>query len=232
MRRIAHWQHVGECLETLPRRHRRNVAGAWHVGRRFHHLHSMDVARAIRKNLRCTHAHDQLCAGKLLEQRIVELDKTGSVHAQTARLLEVDKQQRNRWVHEHVAETAEHAVAVVTRKRDLIDVGHSDEPRCTAFVRAVWPPVAIGGCNEEQRSTLDERTILVGELGSRQLVDQAIGKPARIEPILQPPHAGVIRIVRRNHLSQRPRAGRGCCPRCLRTMPLSPSPARRHGRSF
>jgi len=100
----------------------------------------MEVTRAIGKNLRGSHAHDQLGAGKLLEQRVVELDESRSIHAQAARLLEVDEQQRNRRVHEHVAKAAEHAVAVVTRKCDFIDVGHPHEPRRATLVRAVGPP--------------------------------------------------------------------------------------------
>ena len=90
------WQHVAEHLESLPRRHRRRDARARHVGRRLGQLHAVDVARAVREDVRRAHAHDELRARELIAQRVVRQHRRQAVHAQPPRLLEVDEEQARR----------------------------------------------------------------------------------------------------------------------------------------
>jgi len=80
----------------------------------------VDVARAVGEDALGAHAHHELRADELALQRVVVGDAREAVHAQAARPLEVDEQQRHRCVHQHVAEAAEHAVAVVAGEGQLV----------------------------------------------------------------------------------------------------------------
>ena len=81
-RRIVPRQHVGELVEALPLRHRRRGAGARHVRRRLDRRHAVDVARAVGEDALGAHAHDELRADELAQQRVIVGDARAAVHAQ------------------------------------------------------------------------------------------------------------------------------------------------------
>src|SRR3990172_107139 len=114
------------------------------------------------------------------------------VYAKALWALKVDKQHPDVRVHHEIAETLEHAVAIVARKRKRLRVQYPDKSRQAPLVGAIGPPLCVGRGEEEQRPALDERAILIGEGGSCQDLDQPVGELARGEPILQPPRAIVI----------------------------------------
>src|SRR5437763_1725904 len=148
------------------------------------------------------------------ERRIVAGGGRAAVDAQAVRSLEVDEQQRHRWVDEQIAEAAEHAVAVVARERELGYAGHANEAGCPALERAVGPPLAVGGSEEEHGAGFDKSAVFVAEVPARQFLVEPVGEAARVEAVLQRSHAGVIRrgcfVV---HAKRCLRADRGCCLR-------------------
>jgi hypothetical protein len=124
---LSSWQHVGKHLELLPRRYRWLDSRARHIRRRLGQLHAVDVARAVREDVRCADTHDELRACEFIAQRVFSLHRRQAVHSQPSRLLEVDKEQPHGCVGAQVADAAEHAVAVVTREDQLVVAGDADE---------------------------------------------------------------------------------------------------------
>ena len=95
-------------------------------------------------------------------------------------------------VDEQVAGRQVHAVAVVARKRERALVEHADEAGLAALVRALRPPLGVGGRDEDHVARLDERAVvLVDGLVHDALVDP-VGEAARVEAILEPPVAVVV----------------------------------------
>ena len=95
-------------------------------------------------------------------------------------------------VDEQVAEALEHAVAVVAGERERRLVDHADESGPPALVRAVRAALRVGGGEEEHRPALDEGAVVVGEDAVDDLLDHAVGEPARLESILEPSRSVVV----------------------------------------
>src|SRR5260221_15242 len=130
------------------------------------------------------HPNGGLRTDEARKQRIAVGGGRAAVDARAVRPLEVDEQQRHRRVDEQIAEAAEHAVAVVARKRELGLAGHADEAGRPAFVRAVGPSLVVGGGAEEQRPAIDERAVFVAEVSARKLLVEPVGEAARVVAVL------------------------------------------------
>src|SRR6266581_1168887 len=77
----------------------------------------------------------------------------------------------------------------LTRRR----FGHANEAGRPALERAVGPPLAVGGREEEHRAAFDERAVLAAEGLALQFLLEPVGEAARVEAVLQRSHAGVVR---------------------------------------
>jgi hypothetical protein len=183
-RGIARGQDLAKGRTRLPLGHRRRVALARRVHGFLDQVHRVHVARTVGEDRVHSHAHDQLGADALRQQRIVLLDRRSPVHAQAPGAFEVDEQQADVRVDQHVAEALEHAVAVVTGEGQRVRVDHPHEAGAAALVRAVRASLGIGGGQEEQRSALDEGAIGIGEGVVHDHLDQAVGQSARAVAIL------------------------------------------------
>src|SRR5207244_1065429 len=74
VRRVVAAQHVSRPLARLPRRHRRLALLARHEARAVDQTVLVDVARAVREDLRRPDANDELRLRVLGEQRVVVRD--------------------------------------------------------------------------------------------------------------------------------------------------------------
>ena len=104
--------------------------------------HPVDVSRAVWKDPPHNNAHDSLGTVEDGQQIAVVVDGRVTVDPHAVRMLEVDDQQADLRVDRDVAQTSEHAVAVVARKRQCARVEHLDESGQAALVRAVGPASA------------------------------------------------------------------------------------------
>jgi hypothetical protein len=80
----------------------------------------MDVARAVREDLRRLDARDELSLGVLHEQRIVLRVRRDAVQPHALTLLEADEEQADLRIDEHVPGAQVHAVPVVVWERDRL----------------------------------------------------------------------------------------------------------------
>jgi hypothetical protein len=109
-------------------------------------------------------------------------------------------------VHERVAEREEHPVPVVAREGDRTLVEYAHEAGVAALVRAVGPPVRVGGGQEQHVRALDELTA-----GGIDRVDQLallepVGEAARVELVLPAAGALVVEARHRNLAAGLPQA--------------------------
>src|SRR5205807_8965722 len=192
-----------EDVHLLPLRDWWHVTGARGVHGLLDHLHLVDVAGAVREDPLGAHADDELRALERAQELVVIVQRGDAVDAHAIRALEVDEQHADLRVHEHVPETAEHAVSVVARERERVLVDDPHEARLPALVRAVRPAVGVGGGEEEHRDAFDERAVVVAE----RVVDgdllEAAGDPPAVEAVLELPrpvvvhgHAATVRPLR------------------------------------
>jgi hypothetical protein len=131
------------------------------------------------------------CA-RVREQRIGLAHRRLAVDAQPLRLaVQRDEQQPDGAIDQDIAETFEHTVAVVVRKRKLRCSGHPDKARHAALEGAIRLAPGVGGGEEEIGRAFDEGLVVGRELRARQLLFQAVGNAAAVESILQPPIAVV-----------------------------------------
>jgi hypothetical protein len=137
-------------------------------------LHLVDVARAVRKDARRRDADDEHGPGILRAKRIVRDDLRRSVHTQPFRSFEIEKQQPDVRIHQHVAPRAVHPVAVVIRHGQCVLVQHMHEPGQAAFVRTVRTPLRIRRGDEEHRASLNERAVFIRERGAHDHLLQAV----------------------------------------------------------
>src|SRR6202035_4111392 len=103
-------------------------------------------------------------------------------HPQSLGTLEVDEEHADGGVDQNVAETLEHAVAIVARKGERPWLHDPDEPRPPSLVRAVRPPLGVRRGQKEHRPALDERAIAVRESRVRDDFDEPVGESPRLEP--------------------------------------------------
>jgi len=169
--------------------------------------HLVQVARAIRKDLACRDAYDEHGPGVLGTQGIIRRDAGRAIHADALRILEIQEQQPDMGVDEYVSPGSVHAVPVVIRNGQSAIVQDADEPGQAALVGAVGVAVGISGSNEEHRTALNERAVLVGECGTNGYLRQPIGDGPRFARILKLAHSSVIHQIV-SHYSARLNAGR------------------------
>src|SRR4051812_14199940 len=112
----------------------------------------MDVARAVREDALNVHSDQRLATREFAEQRVVGSDRCRTTDPHPVGAFEVDEEQANLRVGEDIAETLEHAVAVVIRKGERPIIEYPDESGHTALVRNIWLAVCIGGRQEEHRT--------------------------------------------------------------------------------
>ena len=96
------------------------------------------VARTIAKNFAHSHPNYQLSLGVFCQQRIVVIDACDALKAQPVWLFEIDEQHADLRVPEQITHGIEHAVAVVTRKRNRLAVEDANEPRIATLVKRRW----------------------------------------------------------------------------------------------
>src|SRR5258705_5445765 len=190
--RVIGRQHLAEHRPLLPLRHGRRMTLAGRIHRRLHRRHRVDIARAVRKDRLDAHAHDELGAGELREERIVLVHRGSPVDAEALRALEVDEEQADLRVDEEIAEALEHAVAIVARKRQRLRTHHADEAGPPDLVRALRAAFRVGGGEEEHGPRLDEGPVGVAEDAVHDLLDHPIGEPARLEAVLEPSRSVMV----------------------------------------
>src|SRR5215208_4491622 len=192
-RRVVFRQGITRPLSRLPGGNRRLARALRDEARALHELVVVDVARAVREDLLGADADDELRLGVVGHERVVLVDRRDAVQAQALPNLEVDEQQADVTVDEHVAHREIHAVAVVARERNRPFVEDADEAGLAALVRAVGPPVGVGGSNEDHVAALDERAVVLVDGPARdELLVDAVGEPARVEAVLQAARAVVV----------------------------------------
>ena len=129
-----------------------------------------------------------------LEELVVVVQRRGALHPHAVGLLEVDEQQADLGVHEDVAEAAEHPVAVVARERERAVVDDPDEAGHAALVRAVRPPVGVGGGEEEHGGALDDLAVAVRERVVHRDLFEPVGDPPAVEARLHLAGAVVVHV--------------------------------------
>ena len=184
---------VLEAVEGLPGRLRRLALRLRRVDRRAGHLHVRDIARAIGEDGARLHAHDQLRADGLAEQRIVLAHRRAAVDAQPLGLVvQRDEQQADMRVHDDVAEALEHAVAVVVGEGQFAIAGQAHEAGHAALERAVRPALGVRGGEEEIGRAFDEGLVVGAEGRARQSFLQPVGNAPAVEAVLKLPVAVVV----------------------------------------
>ena len=137
-------------------------------------------------------ADDELGLRVVSPERVVQVDARRSLQPHSVAPLEVDEQQPNVRIHEHVAGGQVHAVAVVVREDQCVGIQHADKARLAALVRARRSSLAVGGCKEEHVATLDEGTVTLADgVADEQVVD-TVGQRSRVEAVLQRAAAVVV----------------------------------------
>jgi hypothetical protein len=152
----------------------------------------VDVARAVREDARGAHAHDELRAG-VAASGSGSSSTSPAVRRAAARRLEVDEQQPDRGIGEHVAEAAELAVAVVARELELVGPVTRTKPGLPPLYEQSGRPVGVGG-GQEEHVPASMKAGPVAEGAAEPLVEP-VGQAPGVEAVLQRPHAGVVRGV-------------------------------------
>jgi hypothetical protein len=146
---------------------------------------AVDVTRTVAEDLGHRDAHDQLRFGIVGQQRIVVVDASDALHANTMRPFEIDKQQADLVVADKIAHRIEHAVAIVGGERQRLAIEHAHKTRFAAFVGHRRPALVIDGGEPEHVAALDERLVLRRDLGVEHAVLDVVGQPPHVETILQ-----------------------------------------------
>src|SRR5215207_215770 len=184
---------VLEIRKALPCRLRRVLSGERHVDRRLDRAHGRNIARTVRKDRARGHANDQLCADSLRQQRIVVAHAGAAVDPQPPRLVvHRDEQQADIGIGDDVAETLEHAVAVIVGKCDLGRPGDAHKSRRSALERAIGPALGVRRRQKEVWQAFDELLVVSRKFLSHQLLFQPVRNPAAVELVLQLPIAFVV----------------------------------------
>src|SRR4051812_9240774 len=125
---------VLEIFKALPRRLWRVLSADRHIDRRFDRAHRWNIAQAVRKDRARGNTNDELCTDGLGQQRIVVTHAGAAIDPQPPWLvMHRDEQQADIGIGDDVAETLEHAVAVI--------VGECDLGRPGFWTKARGPPL-------------------------------------------------------------------------------------------
>lgn len=129
----------------------------------FYQRPAVYVSRAVGKDPLWSDGDDELRAFPNGEEvwLVSKLGHPLDPHA--IRSFEVDEQERDSRVHQHVAEASELPVAVVARKRERGFVEDPYETGKSSLVRDVWPAIGVSGSKKEQVGGLHERLVLSSE---------------------------------------------------------------------
>src|SRR6476620_2476091 len=98
----------------------------------------MDVARTIWVDPLCGNAHHELRFGIERDQLVVSVNRSRAIHANASLPLEVDEEQTDGSIGQHVPHGKIHPVAVVIWEGDGAIVDESHEPGIPTLVRAGW----------------------------------------------------------------------------------------------
>ena len=110
------------------------MPAAGRVGGALDERHSVDVPGAVREDVVRPHLDDELRAFEAGQEHGIVVQGGRAVHPHAIGLLEVDEQQPDLGIHEHVAEAAEHPVAVVARECQGLVVDDPHEPGLASLV--------------------------------------------------------------------------------------------------
>jgi hypothetical protein len=80
--------------------------------------------------------------------------------------------------------SAEHAVAVVTRKGDGLSIDNANKPRITALIGHGWSALMINGRHKEHVAAFNERLMLGRDFAEHDTRFDIVGKPPCIETVL------------------------------------------------
>src|SRR5579871_2523216 len=185
--------HVPERIEALPGRLDGRASGLRNVHRLFLDLEMRDVARTVREDVLGRYADERLCAGNIVKFGVVKDHFGAAVDAEPpAFLANADEQKSDMSIDAQVTETAEHAVAVVIGKGELIRRHDLDETRRSAFERTVGTSLVVRRRKEKEGHAFDEVSVVVAELRAMRMLDKPVGQRATPEPVLQFPLPRVI----------------------------------------
>src|SRR5580704_13125007 len=183
---ISRRHDVLEYLEAFPGGLDGRASLARHIDGFLHHRELRNIARTVGKNVPGGYAHQRLRAGHVRHRRTVERQFGAPVDAQSAALFaHAHEEQADMRIDAEIAETLEHAVAVVIGKYQLIRRNDAHKSRRTALEGTIRPPFGIGGCKKEERSACDECLVIIRELGAMRFFDETVGERAAAETILQ-----------------------------------------------
>ncbi len=164
---------------------------------RSHEPVLVDVARAVREDLRRADADDELRLRPLRAERVVGIDRRDPVQPHPLSPLEVDEEQADVRVHEHVPRREVHAVAVVARERDRALVEHAHEAGLAALVRALRAPLLVGRGEEEHVPRLDERAVVLVDQRARRAARRSGRRAASCRTLLEPATTLVVQAAHR-----------------------------------
>src|SRR6266545_2604111 len=190
--RVVLREHVVRPFALLPLRHRGFALGLRHEARARDERVLVDVARAVRKDLGGADPSDELGPRVFGQERIGILDGGDTIESHALPPLEVDEEQTNLGVDEHVSSRQVHPVPVVDREGDRVLVEDADETGLTSLVRALRLPLIVRCGDEEHVASLDEAAVVGVDAVADDAALDAIGETARVELVLQLAAAFVV----------------------------------------
>jgi len=107
------------------------------------------------------------------------------LQAQAMRLLKVDKEHADLLIPEQVTHRIEHAVAIVTGKDDRLVIDNTNKAGIAALIGHCWSTLMINGRQKEHIAAFNERLMLGRDFGEYDARFDIVGKPPRIEAVLQ-----------------------------------------------
>src|SRR5713101_7692783 len=155
------------------------------INRGFRECHRGNIARAIRKDHVHFDANDQLRSDRVGEQWVITIDPGVAVDTQSLRgTMHRNEQHPDMRVDGEVADTLEHAVAVVVRKCKFRRSGDPDKSGRATLEGAIRMSGRVGGRYEEIDAAFNKDLVVVSERGTRPLLE-AIGKAPTAKLILK-----------------------------------------------
>ena len=188
----ALFRRQGVFEVIFPVRVGRLASGLGHEHAAFHHLHPVDVARAVWEDLFGADADDELGLRPLRLQRVIEVDRRGAVHPHPPLVFEVDEQHPNLAGLDDVTGSQILAIPVVVREceRELVENLH--EPGLSTLVRAIEVSIGALAGDEEHGHVLDEVLVAAGQPVVDGALRYLVGEAASIEAVLDLARAAAV----------------------------------------
>ena len=192
-RRIARREHVAGPVAALPVRHRGLALGTGREPRALDELEPMDVARAVRKDLRRPHADDALCprvlgagAGRRGRSRRCRSGAAGAGPSKSTK-------SRPTWGFS-ARFPSERYIPLPSKlgKASVCSSRTRTKPGSPPLYEHCGAAVRVGGREEEHVARLDEgAVVLVDAVVDDPLLDP-IREASRVEPVLEAATAVVV----------------------------------------